>query len=101
MLELLPTRGPDAFNKFLKIIDQDYHWLASKLRADLEQEVCKVPKKDATTSSTTQHHQTNGTDRSQKDVEMVSVATQKTQLSLVTPSNTLPTRSVSLTEPRK
>lgn len=106
MLELLPTRGPDAFYKFLKIIEPEYHWLASKLKADLEQEVSKVPKKELSivaTSATIQHQLTNGsaTDRSQKDVEMISVATQKTQLSIITQNNHLPTRSVSLTEPRK
>ncbi|XP_052086020.1 uncharacterized protein LOC127723434 [Mytilus californianus] len=95
MLELLPTRGPEAFNKFLKMIDQEYHWLASKLKSDLEQEVAKIPQKEITmvaTSMNLQTNQTNGINsKLPKDVEMVPVATTQINQSV--------SRSVSQTEP--
>ncbi|XP_060065841.1 uncharacterized protein LOC132546150 [Ylistrum balloti] len=36
LLSLLPTRGPDAFDTFLRIIEPDYHWLVSSLQDSLE-----------------------------------------------------------------
>lgn len=37
LLELLPRRGPGAFDKFLQILDSGYHWLADMLRSNIEQ----------------------------------------------------------------
>ena len=78
MLELLPTRGPDAFQKFLKIIEPEYHWLAGKLKSDLE-EVSKVPRELSmvATSINFQPSQSSSNDiKVQKDVEMAATATQ-------------------------
>lgn len=41
LLHLLPTRGPDAFDMFLKIIEPDYHWLVSSLQESLERELAR------------------------------------------------------------
>ncbi|XP_033726968.1 uncharacterized protein LOC117316472 [Pecten maximus] len=41
LLNLLPTRGPDAFDTFIRIIKQDYHWLASTLQDSLDIELSK------------------------------------------------------------
>ena len=86
MLELLPTRGPDAFQKFLKIIEQDYPWLAKKLKSDLEQEVSKVPKKELSMVATSINFQPSQSSSNnikvQKDVEMAATATQNINLSV-------------------
>ncbi|KAJ8892424.1 hypothetical protein PR048_005004 [Dryococelus australis] len=31
LLELLPAKGPDSFNKFVYVLTQDYRWLAERL----------------------------------------------------------------------
>ena len=85
MLELLPTRGPDAFQKFLKIIEPEYHWLAGKLKSDLEQEVNKVPRELSmvATSVNFQPSQSSSNDiKVQKDVEMAATATQNNNQSV-------------------
>ncbi|XP_063234411.1 death domain-containing protein CRADD-like isoform X2 [Bacillus rossius redtenbacheri] len=33
LLELLPSKGPDSFDKFVYVLAQDYRWLADRLRA--------------------------------------------------------------------
>ncbi|KAJ8322097.1 hypothetical protein KUTeg_000568 [Tegillarca granosa] len=38
MLELLPKRGPDAFDTFVQIIENDYPWLAAMLASTEKQE---------------------------------------------------------------
>lgn len=38
LLELLPHRGPDAFDKFVSIIELKYPWLAKSLENGLSQE---------------------------------------------------------------
>ncbi|KAK3088205.1 hypothetical protein FSP39_016110 [Pinctada imbricata] len=42
MLELLPRRGPDAFNNFVCIIQNDYPWLATLLLSGLAAEKTKI-----------------------------------------------------------
>ncbi|XP_062577301.1 uncharacterized protein LOC134239154 [Saccostrea cucullata] len=41
MLEMLPKRGPDAFDNFLDIIQNDYPWLAATLQSSLKTEMAK------------------------------------------------------------
>ncbi|XP_069106153.1 calcium-binding and coiled-coil domain-containing protein 2-like [Argopecten irradians] len=41
LLNLLPTRGPGAFDMFMSIIETDYHWLASLLQDSLDKELAK------------------------------------------------------------
>ncbi|CAG2193053.1 unnamed protein product [Mytilus edulis] len=41
MLELLPKRGPDAFDSFVEIITENYPWLAAMLESSLKQESMK------------------------------------------------------------
>ncbi|XP_064597664.1 rootletin-like [Liolophura sinensis] len=39
MLELLPTRGPTAFDTFQSILEKDYPWLQKGLQEDLDKEI--------------------------------------------------------------
>lgn len=41
MLEMLPKRGPDAFDHFVDIIQNDYPWLAATLQSSLKSEMAK------------------------------------------------------------
>ncbi|OWF44624.1 uncharacterized protein LOC110458098 [Mizuhopecten yessoensis] len=41
LLNLLPTRGPDAFDRFLRIIEPEYHWLVTTLQDSLDKELSK------------------------------------------------------------
>jgi hypothetical protein len=41
MLELLPKRGPDAFESFVEIITENYPWLAAMLESSFKQESMK------------------------------------------------------------
>lgn len=41
MLELLPKRGPDAFDSFVEIITENYPWLAAMLESSFKQESMK------------------------------------------------------------
>lgn len=41
MLELLPTRGPTAFDTFLSILEKDYPWLQKGLQEDLDKELAE------------------------------------------------------------
>ncbi|KAL3889842.1 hypothetical protein ACJMK2_002169 [Sinanodonta woodiana] len=37
LLDLLPRRGPEAFNSFLLVLEDQYYWLATKLRDTLHE----------------------------------------------------------------
>ena len=38
MLNMLPKRGPEAFDKFVAVIKRDYPWLAATLTNSLNEE---------------------------------------------------------------
>ena len=47
MLEMLPKRGPDAFDSFVDIIQNDYPWLAATLQSSLKAERTKSGRIDS------------------------------------------------------
>lgn len=53
LLEMLPKRGPDAFDNFVDIIQNDYPWLAATLQSSLKSEIAKSGRIDSYKSDNT------------------------------------------------
>jgi hypothetical protein len=53
LLEMLPKRGPDAFDSFVDIIQNDYPWLAATLQSSLKSEMAKSARIDSYKSEIT------------------------------------------------
>lgn len=51
MLELLPKRGPHAFERFVGVLERDYPWLATLLVSGAK----STPVRENTTRESTRH----------------------------------------------